>query len=602
MLAFAVVHGTVRALSRRDKASKGAVSIPSMRLIATLLGLLLWVASAVADGGKVSLRLELDRPEAVRGGQAGLEIFTEIARGWHINGPKPTEPFLIPTEVKLTLPPGISTDTLNYPRPDRKSFAFAPGKELLVYEGKVGITTALNVPADFVGSRVRVAAVIRYQACNDTTCLPPATAATEVVFRVSGAAAAPPAATEPAQPSAENLDIGAWIRERGLLVTLLLVTLLGLGLNLTPCVYPLISVTVAYFGRQGHHRAVRVAALAAIYVLGITVTFSAVGVAAALSGGIFGAALQQPAVLLFLAGVLVALALSAFGLYQLQPPAWVMQRVSGSTHGAFGALFMGLTMGIVAAPCIGPVALGLVLFVGAQQDVLLGFELFFALGVGLGLPYLGLAMAAGSIKALPRSGEWLVWVERFFGVMLLALAGYFVAPLLPKPVGRLLLPALIGAGGIYLGFIDRSGRGLRYFRAVQRVTGIAAITFAVWAAVPQRAESAIRWQPFDATSVAAARSAARPALVDFVADWCIPCHEMERTTYADPAVRLEAERFEMFKADITQETEDSAELVDRYEVRGVPTVIFFDSSGTEVRRLVGYVGSEEMLAAMRDVS
>ncbi|MFQ5667009.1 MAG: protein-disulfide reductase DsbD family protein, partial [Candidatus Binatia bacterium] len=394
---------------------------------------------------------------------------------------------------------------------------------------------------------------------------------------------------------------GAWIAQRGLLVTLLLVTLLGLGLNLTPCVYPLISVTVAYFGTQGRHRSVRIAALAGIYVLGITLSFSIVGVAAALSGGMFGAALQKPAVLGFIAAVLVALALSSFGLYQLQPPASLMRRVSGSTQGAFGAFFMGLTMGVVAAPCVGPVVLGLLLFVGSQQNGWLGFELFFALGLGMGLPYLALAMVAGSIKGLPRSGEWLVWVERLFGVMLLALAAYFIAPLLPKSVGWLLLPALIGIGGIYLGFIDRSGRGLRYFRPIKRGVGILAVVVAVWAALPQPAESAIRWQPLDAARLQATRQAERPAIIDFVADWCIPCHEMERTTYADPEVRLESERFDMFKADITRDDDATTALVDRYDVHGVPTVIFIDSTGTEVRRLVGYVGADEMLGVMRHI-
>jgi thiol:disulfide interchange protein DsbD len=320
-----------------------------------------------------------------------------------------------------------------------------------------------------------------------------------------------------------------------------------------------------------------------------------------LSGGVFGAALQKPLVVLFIAAVLVVLALSCFGMYQLQPPVWVLRRVSGAGHGAVGALFMGLTMGIVAAPCIGPVALGLVLFVGSQQNAWLGFQLFFALGLGMGFPYIGLALAAGSIKALPRSGEWLVWVERVFGVMLLGLAAYFVTPLLPMAMGRVLVPALIGIGGAYLGFVDPSGRGLRYFRAIKRVTGIAALIIAAWAVQPQRAESAIRWQSFELGSIAAARNAARPVFVDFMAEWCIPCHEMERTTYADPAVRAEAERFEMFKADITQEGEGTSDLVDRYEVHGVPTMIFFDRTGTEVRRLVGYVGPDEMLGALRAV-
>jgi thioredoxin:protein disulfide reductase len=560
-------------------------------------------APRAAAAGKATLSLQLDTAEAARGGETGMDVIAVIERGWHINAHKPADAFLIPTDVQFTLPPGIATDTLNYPPPDRKTFAFAPGKELLVYEGKVGMTTAVTVPADFPGSRIRIAAVMRYQACNDSTCLPPATATAELLVPVSAAAFEPtPAAVPPGATSQRSgLDIAAWTARWGLGVTLLLVALLGLGLNLTPCVYPLIAVTVAYFGTQGGHREVRVAALALLYVLGITASFASVGVAAALSGGVFGAALQKPVVLIFIATVLTALALSSFGLYQLQPPAALMRRVSGAAPGALGAFFMGLTMGIVAAPCVGPVVLGLLVYVGSQQRALLGFELFSALGLGMGLPYLVLAMAAGSIKALPRSGEWLVWVERVFGVLLLAMAAYFIAPLLPKTAGRLLLPVLIGAGGIYLGFIDRSGRSVRSFRSIQRVTGIVAVLFAVWGALPQRAESAIRWQPFDVPALESAQRSGRPAIIDFVADWCIPCHEMERTTFTDPAVQEEAERFAMLKADITRENEATSALTDRYGVQGVPTLILLNGAGTEVQRLVGYIPPDELLNTMRAV-
>lgn len=575
------------------------------RFVAGLAALLALCSGAHAapNPNKVRLTLELDTPEVVRGGETGLTVWAEIEHGWHINANRPTEPFLVPTVVKFAVPPGVTVDTLNYPKPDRKTFAFAEGKELLVYEGKVGMTTGVTVAADFAGTRLRIEATMRYQACNDSTCLPPATATVELLAPVS--AAAPPAARVPAAPVAPTgvgADVGTWIASRGLGVTLFLVMLLGLGLNLTPCVYPLISVTVAYFGTQGHHRRARVAALAAVYVVGITISFSVVGVAAALSGGIFGAALQKPPVLLFIAGVLVVLALSCFGLYQLQPPAWVMQRVSRSTQGAAGALFMGLTMGIVAAPCVGPVVLGLLVYVGSQRSVWLGFALFCALGLGMGLPYLALAMAAGSIKGLPRSGEWLVWIERVFGFMLLGLAAYFVAPLLPLTPKRLLLPALIFTGGTYLGFIDRSGRRLPYFRSIQRVIGIVAVLIAVWWAAPQRAESAIRWQPFEPASLETARTALQPAIIDFVADWCIPCHEMERTTFAQPEVRRQAERFAMLKADITRENDDTNALVEQYQVKGVPTVIFIDSRGAEVHRLVGYIAPDEMLVAMRGVN
>jgi thiol:disulfide interchange protein DsbD len=285
----------------------------------------------------------------------------------------------------------------------------------------------------------------------------------------------------------------------------------------------------------------------------------------------------------------------------LQPPAWALRYVSGAVQGVFGSFFMGLTMGVVAAPCVGPVVIGLLLFVGTQQSGWLGLLLFSALGLGMGVPYLGLAMAAGSIKSLPRSGEWLVWVERVFGVLLLAMAAYFIAPLLPHAASRLLVPGLAAAGAIYLGFVDRSGTGMRYFPTFKRLAGLAALLLAAWAVVPQQAESAIAWQPFDVASLDAARRGGRPAVVDFLADWCIPCREMDQTTFVQADVRQQAERFAMFKADITHDSESTSALVERYQVRGVPTVVLFDGAGNEVNRLVGYVGPREMAEAMAEV-
>jgi len=553
----------------------------------------------VLAAGDVKLHLELDPPNAQRMGQNDLIVWAEIERGWHINGNKPNEAFLIPTEVSFNLPKGVAVEPVTYPRADRRSFAFAPGKELLVYEGKVGMTTALSVAADFAGREVRIAASLRYQACNDTTCRPPETTSVDFIIPISEADVVNPIPTPRA--STPGGDLGAWLGERSLPVTLLLVALLGLGLNLTPCVYPLISVTIAFFGTQGKHHTARIAWLAGLYVFGITMSFAAVGVAAASSGGLFGALLQKPPVLLAIAMLMVALALSSFGVYQLRPPTWLMHRVSGSARGGAGAFFMGLTMGVVAAPCVGPVVLGLLLFVGARQDVVLGFALFFALGLGMGLPYLGLALVAGSIKALPRSGEWLVWVEHFFGFLLLGMAIHFVAPLLPTVVRPYALPSLLGLAGIYLGFIDRSALRQPLFRSLTKVAGLAALVVAIWSAAPPSAESAIEWLPFQGTSLVDARSGGRPAIVDFVADWCIPCHEMDAKTYTDARVHEESQRFAMFKADITRESDEMTTLTEAFAVRGVPTVILYDSSGAEVERLVGYTGPDEMLAAMRKV-
>ncbi|HVM96623.1 MAG TPA: thioredoxin family protein, partial [Candidatus Acidoferrales bacterium] len=215
--------------------------------------------------------------------------------------------------------------------------------------------------------------------------------------------------------------------------------------------------------------------------------------------------------------------------------------------------------------------------------------------------YVVLATAAGSIKALPRSGAWLVWVERLFGFLLLGLAAHFLAPVLPRSVARLLLPTLIMAAGIYLGFIDRSGHGWPRFRMLQRVVGLAAVILAIWDAAPPRAQSLIRWEPFSEAAITTARTAQRPMIVDFVADWCIPCHEMESTTFVDPEVQSEVERFTSLRADMTAESDENSSLTERFQIQGVPTIILFDTRGKEIDRLVGFVDADQLLEHLRRV-
>jgi len=361
----------------------------------------------------------------------------------------------------------------------------------------------------------------------------------------------------------------------------------------------LISVTIAYFGGQGGSRR-RVAGLASLYVLGIALSFSVLGLAAALSGGVFGAALQRPVVVIGIAALMVLLALGSFGIYQLQPPAFLMRWAGGAGSGAAGALFMGLTMGIVAAPCVGPIVLGLLLFIGSRQDPVLGFSLFFVLALGMGAPYLLLALAAGSIRKLPRSGEWLQWVEYLFGCLLLALAAYFLSPLLPPTLKQFFLPLVIGASGLYLGFVAASGQARRGFVVFKRCAGAAMIFLAVWLARPSAGPTGISWEPIEVLAAAEA-VATKPLLIDFVAEWCIPCREMEHSTYVDSAVIDEAERFRMVKADLTEESDVTSRIVERFDVRGVPTVVLLSTAGEETRRMVGYVGPEELLRAMREV-
>lgn len=575
-------------------------SIATLALVAAASG------TAVAANGPVSLELRSPAPQVARGAQVEIIAEARVEPGWHINSHQPAQRYLIPTELSLTVPPGVSAGPVQYPDAVPKRLKFAGGKELLLYEGTVPMRAALRVPEDYPGRRVRVEARLRYQACNDTTCLPPQTVAAEAFIPVAAREhqvreGAFSLATLPRDGASGLGGMDRLLEERGLLVTLLGMLALGLALNLTPCVYPLISVTVAYFGGQARSRG-RLLVLAVVYVFGIALSFSFFGVAAALSGGLFGAALQRPETLLFIAGVLVVLALGSFGVYQFRPPAALMRLAGSSAGGLAGALFMGLTMGIVAAPCVGPIVLGLLIFVGTHQDPVLGFALFFFLALGMGLPYVALALAAGAIGRLPRSGEWLAWTERLFGCVLLVMAAYFVRPLLPAALKPLLLPVAVGLSAIYLGFVDRSGNTVRHFPWLKRAVGISGVAAAVAMAIPATPETAIAWESAQGPrDLSAAIARGQPVLIDFAAEWCIPCREMEHTTYTDPEVVNEARRFRMIKVDLTEENEETKALTERFDVRGVPTVILLSSDGREQARLVGYVGPDELLEAMRRV-
>lgn len=561
----------------------------------TMAAALLIVASpARADNPVVELS---GRIEPAADG-ARVVAVVSVAKGYHVNAHRPDEEFLIPTVLTLASP-GMEFDEPTYPTPVAQHFAFAGEKPLLVYDGRFEIA-AVGRPAPTAPVELR----LRYQACDDERCLPPATV--HATLHPGGAAAAvAPDTPTPSQQLARDPNasvLSRWLAGASLPAALLVTLFLGLTLNLTPCVYPLVSVTIGYFGSQSSVGAARALPLACAYVLGITLSFAVLGVTAAMFGGLFGAPLQHPAVLIAIAAVMIALAGASFGFYEVRAPSALVNKLGGSSTGLGGALLMGLTMGVVAAPCIGPVVLGLLVYVGAQRDALLGFLLFFTLGLGMGLPYVLLASAAGAIRTLPRSGEWLAWVNRLFGTLLLGMALYFVSPLLGESVLRVVVPLYLAAAGLYLGFLERSARSLRWFALGRRAFGVAVLLFAVWVALPSaQAREGIRWQPLAPDALERARASRRPAIVEFAADWCLPCIEMKRSTFVDPEVTRQAERFATFVADVTESSPRNDALLAQFAVVGVPTIIFYGETGDEVTRLVGFVDAETFARTMQQV-
>ncbi len=548
----------------------------------------------------------LDSPLAA--GRASLLVVTaHIADGWHINSDHPLGHYYIPTRLSVSPPTHVTAGAIVYPPARLVTLAFAPAEKLSVFTGAIAFKVAMTADANFtsaVGAPAKIE--LHYQACNDAQCLRPASVATTIDL----SAAPPPAASDTSNAGTGALSDGGLATSEtaiagvfaahGYLIGLLVVLLGGLALNLTPCVYPLIGVTIAYFGNEsGAPR--KVIVLASLYVLGIALMFSAVGVAVALSGGLFGAALQNPYVLAGIAAMLLTLAASSFGLFVLQPPQWIMRRAGVARPGYFGALLMGFGMGVVAAPCIGPIVLGLLLMVQRSQSALFGFVLFFTLAIGLGLPYIALAVAAGSIRRLPRSGEWLAWIEQLFGFILVGLALYFLDPVVPHRLITRSLPYYAAAAGIFLGFASPAGRNWRPFLILRSVLGMVAAGALIYLLIQsRRTVPQVAFQAFDPTLLQAAKSAHRPIVIDFSADWCVPCREMERTTFIDPAVVREAAGFVRLRANLTAENSANQALIKEFGVVGVPTTVFIDANGIVRKHRVGYIGPAEFLKDLRE--
>lgn len=388
--------------------------------------------------------------------------------------------------------------------------------------------------------------------------------------------------------------------------TLLGIFVGGMALNLTPCVYPIIPITVSYFGsKSGRHQG-RLLAHGLLYLLGLSVANSLLGVAAALTGGLMGSLLQNPLVLVTVAAVLLGFAASLFGFWELRLPAGLTQAASRSYAGYCGSLFMGLTLGVVAAPCIGPFVLGLLTWVASLGSPWLGFLVFFTLSLGLGLPLFFLAMFSGSLEKLPRSGEWMLWVRNLMGWVLVGMAAYFLKPLLPETLNLALLAGVALAAALHLGWLDRTPaafRGFQWLKTTAALAGVVIATFLVgsWAF----RGPGVTWQPYSHQLLAQAREAGKPVIIGFYATWCTPCRELEDITFHHPEVVNLAKRdFVMVKVDLTRKGDPTpARLLSQYGVKGVPTVVFLDGKGSERQdlRLVDYLPPEQFLGRMTAV-
>jgi thioredoxin:protein disulfide reductase len=396
----------------------------------------------------------------------------------------------------------------------------------------------------------------------------------------------------------------------------------GFLTSLTPCVYPLIPITVSVFGaRQAEHRG-RSAALSATYVGGIAAMYSGLGLFAALSGKAFGTVLSSPAVVVVLAVFLFALAASMFGAFEIALPYSLQQRLSGVKGTGFAHAFgMGLVAGIIAAPCTGPVLAGVLAFVATQRNAVLGFWMLFTYAVGMGVLFF--LLGATSLR-LPRSGPWMETVKSVLGVALVAAAVTLVLPFVPRPGPLPLSTRSIGfiAGVLAFAGVLAGALSLSFHGAAREKTlkaGALALLLAGvglrfgWAGAPRNDKPfQIPWLSDEKLAVQQSRATGKPLLIDFSAEWCAACKELDVHTWTDPVVAKEvSDRFVALKIDATDETEAINQLTSKYNVPGLPTVLMMACRddrppecavpGEGPTRVTGFLAAPEMLERLRRV-
>lgn len=533
--------------------------------------------------------------------------------------------FMYREKISFAADNGVSLGAPELPR-GRIKFDTNFNKDVETHRGEL----VVRIPVAAGGGAFTLTAAS--QGCADRgLCYPPQ--AQTAALQLAAGGPSPPASVPAAQTDEGRIE--AALKSGSLAAVMPLFLLLGLLLAFTPCVLPMVpilsSIIVGQSARDAPIGKARGLSLAAAYSLGMAIVYTALGVAAGLAGEGLAAALQTPAVLATFAAALVLLALSMFGFYELQLPASLQAKLAGlSNHqksGSHAGVFvMGAASALIVGPCVAAPLAGALLYISQTKDVVVGGAALFSLAAGMSVPLLLVGVSAGSL--LPRAGAWMEGVKKFFGALLIAVAIWMVSPVIPAWAHMLAWAALFIVSAAYLSTFDPLPTGAsgwrRLWKGVGALLAIAGTVQIVGVATGGRdvlqplqqlaarpgaaaavadGEAKSRWLKVASVAeldAAIAANRGRVAMLDFYADWCVSCIEMERFTFHERRVAQRLETLLLIQADVTKNTPADKELLKRFRLFGPPGIIFFDPQGREIEggRVIGFQNAETFLATI----
>lgn len=477
----------------------------------------------------------------------------------------------------------------------------------------------VQIPVTLTEAGQQASLTVSYQGCTDGLCYPPTDkqiAVQPMVASTGDVAQASMDAAADTTASSQQDQLAAALGSQGFWLSIAAFFALGLGLAFTPCVFPMYPILTGIIAGAGHHLSTRRAFLLSfVYVQGMAVTYTLLGLVVASAGLKFQAALQHPYVLIGLSVMFVLLALSMFGLYTLQLPSSLQTRLSGLSNrqqggSVLGVGIMGMISGLVCSPCTTAPLSGALIYVAQSGDLWLGGAALYALSLGMGLPLLLLGTSGG--KLLPRAGAWMDVIKQLFGFALLAVPILLLSRLWSDQTATL---AWLGWGLVLCGYLYHHNqhqnhsvaRSLRGF--VLLLAMISAVVVGKDLLLPEpgvkanadvQAPQFIRIKTLDDLKMQLAAARSKPVLLDLYADWCVACKEFEHKTFSDPAVRERFGQMVLLQADVTANDDADVELLNGLNVLGLPTLIFFDRAGNEVsgQRVTGFMGPAEFLGQL----